>query len=97
MLHGDLWSGNFIAGENDTAWLIDPAVYYGHREMDLGMTLLFGGFDQLFYDSYNAQNPLENGWKERVPLTQLYPLLVHVNLFGGGYEGSVKEVLERFT
>jgi len=97
LIHGDLWSGNFIAAKNDSPYLIDPAIYYGHREMDIGMSLLFGGFDKLFYESYNAENPLENHWQERVPLTQLYPLLVHVNLFGEGYVGSVKAVLDKFT
>ena len=97
LLHGDLWSGNFIAGENNKVWLIDPAVYYGHREMDIGMTLLFGGFNKLFYESYNANNPLENEWKERIQLTQLYPLLVHVNLFGGEYVVSVKSAIDRFV
>lgn len=97
LLHGDLWSGNFICGENETPWLIDPATYYGHREMDIGMMHLFGGFDQSLFDVYNNITPLESGWQERIPLTQLYPLLVHVNLFGEGYVGSVKSILNRFA
>ncbi|MBK22296.1 MAG: fructosamine kinase [Flavobacteriales bacterium] len=97
LIHGDLWRGNFISGENSTPWLIDPAIYFGHREMDIGMTLLFGGFDINFYRAYNSENPLEKDWEERVPLTQLYPLLVHVNLFGGQYEASVKSILNRFV
>lgn len=97
LLHGDLWSGNFLCGENETPWLIDPAVYYGHREMDIGMMHLFGGFDQSLFDVYNNITPLESGWQERIPLTQLYPLLVHVNLFGEGYVGSVKSILNRFA
>lgn len=97
LIHGDLWSGNFIASNNDSPYLIDPAVYYGHREMDIGMSMLFGGFDKHFYECYNAENPLENKWQERVPLTQLYPLLVHVNLFGEGYVSSVKSVIDKFT
>ncbi len=97
LLHGDLWSGNFLCGENETPWLIDPAVYYGHREMDIGMMHLFGGFDQSLFDVYNTITPLESGWQERIPLTQLYPLLVHVNLFGEGYVGSVKSILNRFA
>ncbi len=97
LLHGDLWSGNFICGKNETPWLIDPAVYYGHREMDIGMMHLFGGFDQSLFDVYNNITPLENGWQERIPLTQLYPLLVHVNLFGEGYVGSLKSILNRFV
>ena len=97
LIHGDLWRGNFISGENSTPWLIDPAIYFGHREMDIGMTLLFGGFDINFYRAYNSENPLEKDWEDRVPLTQLYPLLVHVNLFGGQYEASVKSILNRFV
>ena len=97
LIHGDLWSGNFISGENSTPWLIDPAIYFGHREMDIGMTLLFGEFDLNFYHAYNSENPLEKNWEERVPLTQLYPLLVHVNLFGSQYEASVKSTLDRFV
>jgi protein-ribulosamine 3-kinase len=97
LIHGDLWNGNYISGENSTPWLIDPAIYFGHREMDIGMTLLFGGFDLSFYEAYNSENSLEKNWEERVPLTQLYPLLVHVNLFGSQYEASVKSILDRFV
>ena len=84
-LHGDLWSGNFMVVANGTPALFDPAVYYGHREMDLGMTKLFGGFDNRFYDHYNEIYPMEKDWQKRLPLTQLYPLLVHARLFGGSY------------
>ena len=98
LLHGDLWSGNFIIGENNKPWLIDPAVYYGHREMDIGMTLLFGGFNERFYEAYNFNYPLESDWSSRVPLTQLYPLMVHANLFeGGGYLKSVESILNNFV
>ncbi|MBI34668.1 MAG: fructosamine kinase [Flavobacteriales bacterium] len=97
LLHGDLWNGNFISGENNTPWLIDPAIYFGHREMDIGMTMLFGGFDSIFYSAYNCENPLEKNWEERVPLTQLYPLLVHVNLFGNQYSEPIKSILNRFV
>lgn len=96
LLHGDLWSGNFIAAANDQAALIDPAVYYGHREMDIGMMHLFGGFDQRLFDSYNEQTPLAQGWKERIPFNQLYPLLVHVNLFGRSYWNSVNQIISGF-
>lgn len=96
LLHGDLWSGNFIVGPSGLACLIDPAVYYGHPEIDIAMTTLFGGFSNRFYEAYNRHNPLEKGWRERLPIYNLYPLLVHVNLFGGSYLGSVKEVLKRF-
>ena len=96
LLHGDLWAGNFMILPNGNAGLYDPAVYCGHREMDLGMTLLFGGFDSRFYLSYDQHFPLENGWKSRLPLTQLYPLLVHALLFGGHYIGSTREILKGF-
>ncbi len=96
LLHGDLWGGNFMVNEVGSPVIIDPAVYYGHREMDLGMSQLFGGFDRQFYISYNKHYPLENGWEERLEYCNLYPLLVHVNLFGGGYIQSVKSILHKF-
>jgi len=85
LLHGDLWSGNYMTDENGNACLIDPAVYYGHREADLAMTKLFGGFSQLFYDSYNESFPLREGWKYRENIYMLYHVLNHLNLFGSGY------------
>ena len=75
LLHGDLWSGNFVAGANEKAYLIDPAVYYGHREMDLAMTRLFGGFDARFYDAYEEAAPLPVGLETRIDLYQLWPLV----------------------
>ena len=96
LLHGDLWGGNFMVGAKGEPVIIDPAVYYGHREMDLGMSQLFGGFDNKFYDAYHHANPLEPGWQARLEYCNLYPLMVHVNLFGGGYAGSVKSILKRF-
>ena len=77
--------------------LIDPAVYYGHREMDLGMTLLFGGFDLEMYAAYNEFYPLENGWRGRVELCQLYPVLVHVNLFGSSYSRQAESIITKFS
>jgi len=97
LLHGDLWSGNLMCDNNQKPVLIDPAVYYGHREMDLAMTALFGGFHQDFYDAYNRAWPLEQGWEERVGLCNLYPLMVHVNLFGGSYLSQVNQILKRFA
>lgn len=97
LLHGDLWGGNFLCDATGLPVLIDPAVYYGHREMDLAMTRLFGGFDTTMYNAYQAEWPLEAGWEERVDVCDLYPLLVHVNLFGGGYVAQVESVLKRFT
>jgi fructosamine-3-kinase len=77
--------------------LIDPAVYYGHREVDLAMTKLFGGFDYVFLDSYNEVCPLLPGYEERFDLYNLYPLLVHVNLFGGSYAAQVSSALNKFV
>ena len=93
LVHGDLWSGNFMVTANGNAALYDPAVYCGHREMDIGMTKLFGGFDQRFYAAYHQAYPLETGWQQRLPLTQLYPLLIHAVLFGGHYINSANQIL----
>ena len=93
LVHGDLWSGNYMVDERGEACLIDPAAYYGHREVDLGMSRLFGVFDTSFYSAYNDEYPLEPGWRERLGICNLYPLMVHVNLFGEGYLGSVYSIL----
>ena len=97
LIHGDLWNGNFMTDSSGQATIFDPAIYYGHREMDIAMSKLFGGFDQLFYDSYNETFPLTHDWEARVDVANLYPLLVHVNLFGGGYIHQVKSILSRFV
>lgn len=96
LLHGDLWSGNLIADEMGEPCLIDPAVYFGHREADLAMTQLFGGFDDRYMNSYHEVFPLTPGLSERIDLYNLYPLLVHVNLFGGGYVSQVNSILNRY-
>ena len=96
LLHGDLWSGNFMANQAGEAVLIDPAVYFGHREMDLGMSQLFGGFHRRFYEAYNEISPLASGWEKRLDYCNLYPLLVHVNLFGGSYVHPVKQIIKPF-
>jgi protein-ribulosamine 3-kinase len=96
LIHGDLWGGNFMVDEKGKAAIIDPAVYYGFREMDIGMSQLFGGFDSAFYTAYNNAWPMEPGWRERIDICNLYPLMVHVNLFGTGYLGSVDAILQRF-
>lgn len=96
LLHGDLWSGNFMVGKDGKACVYDPAVYYGHREMDLAMTRLFGGFDTRFYFSYQTMYPLAEGWQSRIGVCQLYPLMVHLLLFGGSYYNNVKEILDEF-
>jgi fructosamine-3-kinase len=96
LLHGDLWNGNLITDEKGEPCLIDPAVYYGNREVDLAMTRLFGGFSSEFYSAYNEAFPLADGYEARVDLYNLYPLLVHVNLFGGSYVHSVESILRAF-
>lgn len=96
LLHGDLWSGNYLCSAKSLPVLIDPAVYYGHREMDLAMTRLFGGFPEEFYRAYSSSFPLITGFEERLSLFQLYPLLVHLNLFGRSYASSVNAVIQRF-
>ena len=97
LLHGDLWSGNFICNKNNQPVLIDPAVYFGHRSMDLAMTILFGGFDQTFYDSYHYHFPFPSNYKEQWKVCNLYPLLVHLVLFGKSYRPQIEETLKHFT
>lgn len=97
LLHGDLWSGNYLIDKNGRSWLIDPAVYYGHREADLAMTSLFGGFSKTFYSAYESAFPLAPGYAEREPLYQLYHLLNHLNLFGTGYYRQVISILKRYA
>ena len=92
-LHGDLWGGNLMCDGSGAPCLIDPAAYGGHREIDLAMMRLFGGFGERVFDAYHEAAPLADGHGERVPLYQLYPLLVHVNLFGGAYVGAVESAL----
>lgn len=97
VLHGDLWGGNYIVDEVGAACLIDPAVYYGHREADLAMTRLFGGFDRAFYSAYAEAAPLAAGYEDRLPIYQLYHVLNHFNLFGGGYGAQSRRILQRFA
>jgi fructosamine-3-kinase len=97
LLHGDLWSGNFITGPQGRACIIDPAVYYGHREADLAMTRLFGAYDPVFYKAYNELWPLEPGALERTDLYNLYHMLNHLNLFGGSYAGSVLSIARKYA
>ena len=96
LLHGDLWSGNFRVNSNGEASIIDPAVYFGHREMDIAMTKLFGGFSADFYNFYNDENPLEKGWEKRVEFNQLYPLLVHLILFGSSYAQQIRHIVRKY-
>lgn len=97
LLHGDLWKGNYMVSRKGIPFLIDPAVYYGHREMDLALTQLFGGFDQAFYDAYEEVFPLEKDWKKRTDLWNLYILLFHANVFGGSYLKQVSQMVDKFV
>lgn len=97
LLHGDLWSGNYKINSAGYSAIFDPAVYNGHREMDIGMAKLFGGFDDQFYKAYNEVYPLEKNWQKRLPLTQLYPLLVHAILFGGHYVIKARNIIKQFV
>jgi len=96
LLHGDMWSGNVMVGNDGKACLIDPAVYYGHREIELAFTQMFGGFAHEFYNAYNSSYPLEPGFDERVEIYNIYPHMVHVNLFGTSYLNGVESVLRRY-
>ena len=96
-LHGDLWGGNLHVDDKGDPALIDPAVYAGHREMDLAMMQLFGGFGERVFAAYDEAYPRAPGHRDRVPLYQLYPLMVHVNLFGTGYVGSVERALSHYV
>jgi fructosamine-3-kinase len=98
LLHGDLWGGNVLVARDGTVGFIDPAVYYGHPEVELAFSTLFGTFGEPFFRRYAELAPLEPGFfEDRRDLYNLYPLLVHVRLFGGGYLGGVRRILERFA
>ncbi len=96
LLHGDLWSGNVIEGNDGRAWLIDPAVYVGHAEADIAMTELFGGFPQGFYSAYRETGLLQPDYEGRRDLYNLYQLLNHLNLFGRSYLSSVRRILDKY-
>lgn len=95
LLHGDLWSGNYAADETGRPVVFDPAAYYGDRECDLAMTRLFGGFGREFYAAYEGVWPLDTGWRERTELYNLYHVLNHFNLFGGGYLAQAEIMIDR--
>ncbi|MGB0977961.1 MAG: fructosamine kinase family protein [Croceimicrobium sp.] len=97
LLHGDLWSGNVLFKSKAKPILIDPAVYYGHREMDIAMMHLFGGFGSSVYKLYQESLPLEPGWENRIKYHQLYPLLVHLILFGGAYKSQCESIWKEFA
>ena len=96
LIHGDLWSGNYMITDKGPA-LIDPAAYYADREMEMSIMTLFGGFSGRFFDAYNEVNPLPPGWQERNKLYQLYHILNHYYLFGGGYGSQALHVARRFV
>jgi fructosamine-3-kinase len=96
-LHGDLWSGNVLAGTDGRAWLIDPAAYGGHREVDLAMLRLFGSPSERIFAAYAEAAPLPDGHEDRVELWQLQPLLVHALLFGGSYGSSAGQAARRYA
>lgn len=97
LVHGDLWAGNFLLASNEEPVLIDPAVAYAPREMDIGMMHLFGGFPPALFEQYDDIFPMQEGWRERVPIWQLYYLLVHLNLFGRGYLNQVENIVDRYS
>jgi len=95
LLHGDLWSGNYAADTSGAPVIFDPAVYFGDRECDLAMTRLFGAFGREFYAAYENAWPLDTGWQQRVELYNLYHVLNHFNLFGGGYLSQAEAMVQR--
>ncbi len=97
ILHGDLWNGNIIPNRDGKAILIDPAVYVGHREADLAMTELFGGFPKEFYSAYREAHPLQEGYEERRDIYNLYHLLNHLNMFGTTYLEPVKSIVAEYV
>lgn len=96
LLHGDLWSGNYLISSSGKPYLIDPAIYFGHNEVDIAMSKLFGGFGQSFYDSYHSIIPKDEFTEDRIQFYQLYYLLVHLNMFGSSYYQSVKQIVNKY-
>lgn len=97
LIHGDLWDGNAISDSRGAPALIDPAAHYGWPEAELGMTVLFDGFEPPFYAAYENERPLDKGWRQRLPIYNLYHLLNHLNLFGEGYHSQVMETVRQFA
>lgn len=97
LIHGDLWSGNFMVNTKGQPVLIDPAIGYASREMDIAMMNLFGGFPERVFQAYQEAYPLLENWQNRVELYQLYYLLVHLNIFGKSYFDSVQRIIKKHT
>ena len=95
-LHGDLWAGNRLVDATGSSWLIDPAAHGGHREFDLAMMRLFGGFSSECFEAYDARHPVAPGWQERVLLHQIAPLVVHAIKFGGSYVAAATAAIARY-
>ena len=96
LLHGDLWRGNYLISKNGSPYLIDPAIYFGHHEVDIAMSRLFGGFNSTFYDAYAEHFPQRIDDTALMNIYQLYYLLVHLNLFGSSYYSSVHRILKTY-
>ena len=96
-LHGDLWAGNRLVDTSGRSWLIDPASHGGHREFDLAMMRLFGGFGDDCYRAYADASPLADGWEQRISLHQIAPLVVHAIKFGGGYPAAAADAIARYA
>jgi protein-ribulosamine 3-kinase len=97
LIHGDLWSGNLMNRHGQSPVFIDPAVYFGNREMDIAMTQMFGGFNKSYLHFYEEIFPMESGWEERIEIHNLYPSLVHLNLFGRSYLRGIERVISKFS
>lgn len=97
LVHGDLWGGNYLVNSKGNSCLIDPATAFAPREMDIGMMHLFGGFSEDLFHTYNEIYPLESGWQERLPVWQLYYLLVHLNIFGSSYLSQVTSIIRKYS
>ncbi|MEC9094427.1 MAG: fructosamine kinase family protein, partial [Planctomycetota bacterium] len=97
LIHGDLWSGNYIVGLNHEPYLIDPAPYWADREAEFGILTMFGGFDSDFFSAYQECYPLDSGFEDRLPIYQLYHYLNHLNLFGASYWGACQKILKHYS
>ncbi len=97
LIHGDLWNGNYLVDKTENPCLIDPAVSFASREMDIAMMHLFSGFPERTFETYNEIFPLETGWNNRLDLWQLYYMLVHLNLFGSGYYNQANIIIKKYS